>query len=178
MAKVPTRRRHKSTLDEEINLIPVMNLFMVLIPFLLLTAVFAKTAVIDIYLPAAAIASNDKVVKKAASAPTIVLTIHVTKKGFRFTGLGKGIGEIKTANNKYDFTALSKELVKLKEKYPTKEEVILLFEAATSYEVVVKMMDTTRELIEKKGEKSTRKHLFPLVSVGQTEVKDNKNKEK
>ena len=176
MARIPTRRRHKATLDEEINLIPVMNLFMVLIPFLLLTAVFAKTAIIDVYLPkAAGAALSDKTVKKAA-APGAVLTIQVTAKGFRFTGLGRGVADIGKRDGKYDFTALSKALVKLKAKYPAKEEVILLFEPTTPYETVVKMMDTTRELIEKSGKKSSRKTLFPLVSVGQSDAGKKKNK--
>jgi biopolymer transport protein ExbD len=176
VARIPTRRRHKATLDEEINLIPVMNLFMVLIPFLLLTAVFAKTAIIDVYLPTAASALSDKTAKKAARAPGAVLTIQVTAKGFKFTGLGTGIKAIAKRGGKYDFTALSKALVKLKAKYPAKEEVILLFEPTTSYETVVKMMDTTRELIEKSGKKSSRKTLFPLVSVGQSDAGKKKNK--
>ena len=51
MSRRPTARRRLSSLSPDLDLIPVMNLFMVLIPFLLLTAVFAKTVAIDIYLP-------------------------------------------------------------------------------------------------------------------------------
>ncbi len=36
---------------EDVNLIPLLNIFTIVIPFVLLTAVVAKTAIIDIFLP-------------------------------------------------------------------------------------------------------------------------------
>ncbi len=56
--------RKKEWVEEEMDLKPFMNLMVVLIPMLLLSAEFAKIAVIDIKLPEARGSQTDKAVKK------------------------------------------------------------------------------------------------------------------
>ena len=140
MARKPSRRRHKDFLGTDINLIPVMNLFMVLIPFLLLTAVFANTTIIDIRLPQEKMKASEK---KNITADDI-LTVHVTPTGFRFSGLGKHLSAINKKGGSYDFDALSKALSSLKDSHKSSEEVILMFQPETPYETVIKSMDATR----------------------------------
>lgn len=138
-----------------------MNLFMVLVPFLLLTAVFAKTAAIDIYLPQ--ISEGEA----AKSAPREVLTVRLNKNGFAFGGLGRSIAPVEKKNDAYDFETLSERLLELKKNHPDKDEVVLLFDPATPYELVIKLMDATREAVTKESGIPARKRLFPLVSVGE-----------
>ena len=45
--------------------------------------------------------------------------------------------------------------------------MILLFDPATPYELVIKLMDATREAVTKESGIPIRKRLFPLVSVGE-----------
>ena len=51
MAARPSVRRRRNEFNGEVNLIPLMNVFCILIPFLLLTAVFVQLSVIDTQLP-------------------------------------------------------------------------------------------------------------------------------
>ena len=164
MKKPISKRRHVQT-DGDLNLTPVMNIFMVLIPFLLLTAVFAKTAVIDIYLPRT---SSEGV---AASAPSEILSVTLTDDGFKLGGLGRNAPFVPKKNGNYDFASLSESLLKLKENYPDKNEVVLLFPQNAPYEIVIKLMDSTRETYVADGDRKARKVLFPLVSVGEAPVK-------
>ena len=161
MSRRPTARRRLSSLSPDLDLIPVMNLFMVLIPFLLLTAVFVKTAVIDIYLPQI---SEEET---AVSAPHQALTIRLNKNGFTFGGLGRTLAPVEKKGETYDFKLLSERLLELKKNHPDKDEVILLFDPATPYELVIKLMDATREAVTKESGIPIRKRLFPLVSVGE-----------
>src|SRR3989304_690968 len=47
----PSKKRHRHLVAGDVNLIPLLNIFTIVIPFVLLTTVFAKTAIIDMYLP-------------------------------------------------------------------------------------------------------------------------------
>lgn len=161
MPRRPTARRRLSSISPDLDLIPVMNLFMVLIPFLLLTAVFAKTVAIDIYLPQI---SEEETVRPA---PHEVLTVRLSKNGFTFGGLGRTLAPVEKKGERYDFELLSKKLLELKKNHPDKNEVILLFDPATPYELVIKLMDATRETATKENGIAIRKNLFPLVSVGE-----------
>jgi len=51
MARKPSERRHLEEPDNDLNLIPMMNLICLLIPFLLLSAEFIKIAVINVSSP-------------------------------------------------------------------------------------------------------------------------------
>lgn len=157
MAYRPSNRRHLKPSSEDLNLTPIMNVFMIIIPFLLLTAVFAKTAIIDIYLPQEAGSSS---ATDTASEPQ-VLTVSVTDSGFELGGVGNGM-VIPKVSDRYDFKQLSEELTKIKERYPEKEDIVLLIQQNLPYETVVKIMDTARETDGKE-----RKPLFPLVSLGE-----------
>lgn len=163
MARRPSRKRHSSDIGEDINLTPVMNLFMVLIPFLLLTAVFASTAIIDVRLPQEAMAASEK----KDVTPGDILTINVTRDGFSFSGLGAGTKSVKKINNRYDFDTLSNRLIAIKDKTPEAEEVIILFIPDTSYELVIKLMDTARDALTSVDGKKVRRTLFPVVSLGE-----------
>ncbi|MEE9614954.1 MAG: biopolymer transporter ExbD [Thermodesulfobacteriota bacterium] len=167
MARRPTRRLHKNPVWTDLNLIPVMNLFMVLIPFLLLSAVFARTAIIDVYLPRDVPESAE-----TAAVPGDVLTVHITEKGFAFSGLGEGTPPVGKKDGFFDFGLLTANLLEIKGQYPDREEVILLFEPSTPYELVVKTMDATRERITSENGRVIRDPLFPLVSVGEHTERD------
>ncbi|MCK4738817.1 MAG: biopolymer transporter ExbD [Deltaproteobacteria bacterium] len=167
MAHRPTSRRKRNVDADagDLNLTPVMNLFMVIIPFLLMTAVFVNTTIIEIHLPQESKAPQAPSDKKVTEDD--ILTIGLTAKGFTFSGLGKRIATIKKKDGKFDFISLQKKLVELKKKHPTKEEVVLLFKADAPYDLVIDTMDATRIALVKNGETTTKQNLFPMVSVGE-----------
>ncbi len=155
MANRPSRRRHTHSESDDLNLTPMIDIFIIIIFFLLLTAVFARTAIIDIYLPQEGGASNQ------SAAESEVLTIKITEKGFELGGIGGQSFIPKTGEN-LDFKELTNQLINIKDKYPQKEDVVLLFDPATPYEIVIKVMDASRETTE-----GTKRTLFPLVSLAE-----------
>ncbi len=159
---MPSKRRHHSILAEDINLIPILNIFMIIIPFLLLTAVFTKTSIIDIYLPQEGQEAKDN---KFSQIPQI-LTVKVMEMGFELGGIGNGILIPKMGGN-LDFKQLANELRKLKDKYPDEEDVVLLFDPNVSYDLIINVMDATREISDVIEGKTVKKLLFPLVSLGE-----------
>lgn len=159
MAYRPSKRRHLKPSSDELNLTPIMNVFMIIIPFLLLTAVFAKTAIIDIYLPHEA---GNSSATDTPSEPQ-VLTVSVTDSGFEVGGIGNGTA-IPKVSDRYDFKQLSEELAKIKERYPDKEDIVLLIQQNLPYDTIVKVMDVARETSERE-----RKPLFPLISLGEAD---------
>lgn len=66
--------------DPELDLLPIMNLFSILIPFLLSVAVFQKMAVIDINMPPTSTKTNP-----VLEVPTeeLNLTVSITKTGLQ-----------------------------------------------------------------------------------------------
>ncbi len=162
MAYRPSRRSHNHGHGTELNIIPLMNVFVIIIPFLLLTAVFAKTSMIEIFL-----AQQDAVVNASSKKQDQgYLTVKVLKRGFVLDGIGKGI-VIRRKNGKLNYERLSTMLQKLKDRHPRVQEVAILLNPSLSYESVVKVMDVTREAEVTRDGKTTRRVLFPLVSLGE-----------
>jgi biopolymer transport protein ExbD len=174
VARKPSRRFHKDPLKSGLDLVPVMNLFMVLIPFLLLSAVFAKTAIIDVHLPR----QDDAKREASRVTPADILTIRVSEKGLAFGGLGKDIGFIGSAGGSLDFALMSEKLLGLKELNPSSREAIILFSGNTPYDIVIKTMDAAREITRVKDGNTVRYRLFPLISVGEHMVPENIKKDK
>ncbi len=152
------RRRHKIPPDD-INIVPLMNVFVIIIPFLLLTAVFAKTAIIDIMLP-------QETQSAVTSKDNKFLSIQVKKKGFRLIGIGGG-KFIAKQEGAYDFETLTAYLTRLKQIHPKHQEVILLFDKSVSYELVINVMDASRGTTQVVDGEEVDFELFSIVSLGE-----------
>lgn len=158
MAYRPSKRRHTHSESDDLNLTPMIDIFIIIIFFLLLTAVFAKTAIIDMYLPQEGGASG-----QSNNVPE-VLSIKVTEKGFELGGIGGGSIIPRTEGN-LDFKELTKQLSVIKDKHPQKEDVVLLFDSGIQYDTVVRVMDACRETSDTL--ESAKRMLFPLVSLAE-----------
>ncbi|MBI5235309.1 MAG: biopolymer transporter ExbD [Deltaproteobacteria bacterium] len=163
MAIRPSKSRRHVDAVTDIDLTPVMNVFIIIIPFLLLTAVFAKTAIIDVYLPQE---GGEQTGASVQQTPKIPLIIKVTGAGFTLDGLGKGIHVPKGASD-YDYKRLAERLSELKDSHPQNEEAIILFEPKIRYEIVIKVMDASRETHYLKDGINVKRALFPAVSLGE-----------
>jgi len=131
--------------DAEINITPVMNVFVILIPFLLLTASFVKIAIIDFSLPSAE-QSSPNVLNKNDLKQLTVLVVSIDPKGFQVKTSEKKLPPVKKINAKFDYNALGDRLKSVKKKYPKLEDVIISPDATIKYETIVKVMDKCREV--------------------------------
>jgi biopolymer transport protein ExbD len=145
---------------EELLLVPMIDIFTVLVTFLLMTAVFSRTVILELKLPP----SNAEFVPPP---PGLQLEVVVRKNALVVDD--RNSGPLATfANNDagYDYDALSKYLQQVKSKFPDKTDATVLLEPDIPYDVVVQVMDRTRVLEVNAGLDVLQYELFPDVSLG------------
>jgi biopolymer transport protein ExbD len=148
MAFPASKRRHLTQDETTLNIVPVLNLFSTLIPFLLLCAVFASTAVLQLSLPEAAEGGNEENLteqEKKTEKETLNLSVVITDKGFTIAGTGAVLPSIPKVGGKYNLDELKKQLKKVKEKFPFQEDVILVCEQDIIYDLIIQVMDIAIE---------------------------------
>jgi len=151
-------RRHRIPPDE-MNITAFMNLMVILVPFLLITAVFTRMAILELNLPAGGGGGPDN--KKLQLEVTI--REDTLELGERSSGVLKRIA--RTAKG-YDYKTLSLALQGIKERYPDMTQATILPEPNTPYDILVQVMDTVRVVSSVSGGAVTRYELFPDISIG------------
>lgn len=170
--------KHKARLEDakDLDLVPIMNLVTILIPFLLMAAQFVHLAVIDSTLPA--IGPPVETTEKP-DEPPLNLTVIVTDQGYTVAGAtavlppptGEGGPTIPCVEagcptpDSYDVKELTRLLGLVKDEFPDEENVIMVPESRIAYEVIVRTMDATREDVSNKGPEGKPRELFPYVVI-------------
>ena len=153
------RKKGQQKSSGELNIMPFMNLMVILLPFLLITAVFSRTAVLELNLPGPS-ASEDP-------AQTLALEITVRddriEVGDRTTGL---LTELKNDDQGYAVAGLSAYLTQVKARFPDKVDATLLVEPDVSYDAVVQVMDAVRSVPTMTNGAQVAAELFPEISIG------------
>jgi biopolymer transport protein ExbD len=149
MAFQPSKRKEKalSSLVEETDLdvTPIMNILVILIPFLVSMAVFTQIAAISFSLPPAATEDEEPEEEKKKDNATLDISIAITDKGFTITGTRQVLPLIPKRNGKYNLPALNKVLREIKMRYPRQEDIVLIIEGDVFYEDIVAVMDLCRD---------------------------------
>ncbi|MFH1468063.1 MAG: biopolymer transporter ExbD [Pseudomonadota bacterium] len=146
-----------------LDLMPVMNLVALLIPMLLVTAQAVGLAVIDSSVPAI-------VGDREPTDPGLQLSLAVTDQGLTVASAQPLPFEVPEGPTlpcaaqpcevgDYDYDGLTRLLAQVKDVHPDEESLILVPEDQVPFEVLVRVMDASREQI---GEDGTRS-LFPAV---------------
>ena len=158
------RRANQET--AELNITAFMNLMVILVPFLLITAVFSRLAVLELNLPGSSTEATDP------QEQTFQLEVIVRKDKIEVGDRNQGLLGVypNTEEGEYDYDALSEKLSQLKKRYPTKTDASILLEQDIEYNTLVQVMDRVRveELIEE--ESVVRNDLFPDISIGDAPV--------
>jgi len=144
----------------ELDITAFMNLIVVLVPFLLSTAVFSRLAIVQLNVP---VASAEVTALKDTFQLEIVIrrdSIEVGDQG------GAPLRRIAKTSAGYDYAELSVLMQQLKERFPSKAESAILSEPDTSYDVLVQVMDAVRSAKVTQGKASSQLDLFPNISVG------------
>ncbi len=153
------RRLRKHVAEVEVT--AFINLIVVLVPFLLSTAVFTRMAVLDVNLPAQ---SNSV---EQVKANDLKLEIAIRPDALDVADrLGGLIQRIALVNGHYDTQELGTLMKTIKAKFPDTTAVTVLAQPNTSYDVLVQVMDAVRESQVMVGSKVQRTALFPDISIG------------
>jgi biopolymer transport protein ExbD len=150
------RRRSKEA--PELEMTTFMNLMVVLVPFLLITAVFSRITIVELDLPSAK--------GPAPSTPTFRVEVVVREAGLEIMDGTQVIAAIPKEDDVYDLSKLSDYLVAIKQEYPQKEDASVLLEPDIEYDHLIQVMDTVRSVEIQDGEQTTRADLFTVISIG------------
>jgi biopolymer transport protein ExbD len=152
MARRKWKKRQSLETDimELLNLTPMMDVFTVLVVFLLITAVFTSITIMELSVPTSSGGP-------AANRPNFAIEVIVRKAGLEIANGASVAATIPKQDDKYDLKKLSEMLQGLKARYPEKEDATVLMEPKVEYDHLVQVMDAVR------GAKAP---LFPKISIG------------
>jgi biopolymer transport protein ExbD len=151
----------------ELNITAFMNLMVILVPFLLITAVFSRLAVLELNLPGSSTEPADP--QEQVFQLEVIIREDKIEVGDRNQGL---LGVYPNDVDGYDFDALGSKLAELKTRYPAKTDAAILLEQDIAYETLVRVMDTVRIAETVEDNAVVRSDLFPNISIGDAPVQD------
>jgi biopolymer transport protein ExbD len=156
-------RRNRHAVSAELNITAFMNLMVILVPFLLITAVFSRLAVLELNLPTA----DSELAEEVEPEFQLEITVRegAIEVGDRNAGL---LSRLDNTDAGYDLAGLSRYLQRVKQQFPDKANATVLLEQNISYQVLVEVMDTVR-VVERSDPVSAvaaRYELFPEISIG------------
>jgi biopolymer transport protein ExbD len=161
------KRRTKGP-AHEIDVTTFLNLMVVLVPFLLITAVFSRLTIVELNLPSSAGGATSE-------ADTFRVEVIVRDNGIEITNGTSIIASIPKTDDEYDFQTLSDFMVELKRSYPAHDAASVLMEARIPYDYLIQTMDVVRsvevpiegDLVDDEEEPQTELvALFTEISVG------------
>src|SRR5262249_21269353 len=145
----------------DLLLVPMIDIFTVLVTFLLMTAVFSRTVVLELNLPASQTEFREP-------PPGLVLEVIVRKDGLQVSDRNSGplTPPFPKVNDQYNYDGLTECLKRVKAKFPEKTEATILLEPDTPYDTLVQVMDRVRVFESGSGISTVQAELFPDISIG------------
>ncbi|RPH54725.1 MAG: biopolymer transporter ExbD [Lysobacterales bacterium] len=152
----------------EVMLVPMIDIFVVLVTFLLMTAVFSRITILQLDLPSADAGGPPAV-------PQFRLEVIVRESGFELTNGESLIAALPKVDGEYDWATLSQLTQQLKRENPDVNDASVLMARTVKYDYLIQVMDTIRSAnIASGGESAadstaatTRTELFPNIAVGE-----------
>jgi biopolymer transport protein ExbD len=160
-----TRRLRKGS--EALEVSAFINLIVVLIPFLLSTAVFSNMSVVELTLPAKS--SNWEGLKENDLKLEVVVRHDAIEVGDKIGGL---ILRIPNAADGPDLVTLNAEMFVIKNKFPDVTAASVLPEPNIPYDTLIHVMDAMRTgKTANGGTTVVDVDLFPAISIGDAPVR-------
>lgn len=154
-ARAVLRRDRRKKQVGELNLVPMIDILVVLVFFLLVNS--TGVSILGINLP-------DSTKQSEPDPNRQPLAVTVRGDGMVLTEGLNELGRFGSASEGYDFKALSERLLAVKTARPGETRITLLVEPATTHDTLVQTMDAVRITPDNGGR--TLRDLFPNISLG------------
>lgn len=132
------RKRFNEHVEQDLEVLPLMNLFVVLIPMLLLSAVFLEITVIRMNLPSDD-DSTDPSKREALALSVSILPGQWVVKGRALETLTIDRADVDAE------ASLGAALASIAVDHPDDHDVVIRSQDTTAYEAIVAVMDASRE---------------------------------
>lgn len=145
------RRRTRNEDMVELDMVPIMNMFLVLIPFLLMSASFFQLKAVDASVPV--LSQGNAGDASAADTICLTLVVNIGKEAIHLSALSPEADEtllstlertFPVTESGYPFPAFSAYLVELKKAYPKSDTLIVVPDDSIRYGTIVAAMDAAR----------------------------------
>lgn len=151
---------------EEMNITAFMNLMVVLVPFLLIGAVFSRLTVVELGLPDPDTLQSQEQIKLA-----LELVVRKDSVDIQDARLGL-IRRIENGANGVQWKSLRDVLIEVKRRFPNERGITLLLEPSIDYKTLIKAMDYVRSADVAQGVSVETIELFPDIALGAANVAD------
>lgn len=128
--------RFRKSVEGDLEILPLLNLFVALIPMMLLSAVFLEVSVVRMDLP----------VEGAGAGSTEMLDLAIRIEDGRYLIVGNTLEETEVLRvGDDDREALIEALRVVAEAHPENRSVRIVSRQATHYEEIIRVMDASRD---------------------------------
>lgn len=145
----------------ELNITAFLNLMVILVPFLLITAVFSRITVLELNLPALDAAAGEQ--------EEIDLQLQLIVRDDYLSLQDAHLGVIRQIDAKpegQDWQLLREVLLEVKQRFPEETDIALLLESSVSYKTMIEVMDRVKMTDVVNAGTLDTVELFPNVSIG------------
>lgn len=158
--KFPRRKHLQEAV--ELNITAFMNLMVILVPFLLITAVFSRMTVLELNLP-----TLDEAQENAQEELKLALQLVVRESSFDIQDANLGlIRRLERNPAGEDWKTFSQVLIEIKSRFPDEQNITLLLEPGVSYKTMIEVMDHVRSADVVQLASLETVELFPDISIG------------
>lgn len=159
VSKRVMRHHHRGRSSYDLNVVPMIDMMVMLVCFLVFSAVFTRTSILELNFPTANATIPDL-------PEGLQLEVVVRKSGIEVGDRNTGVLKVLPSTEQgYDLNGLAEYLLLVKSKYQDKQDASVLLEPEISYDTLVQVMDAVR-IYAPKGKNVVQTELFPEVSVG------------
>jgi biopolymer transport protein ExbD len=175
MLKRPSSRRRSNHSEVNINLIPMLDALVTMISFLMYTMAFLSFTMIESPIP---MVSSEENIQQLKERP-LQLTLTVNENDLLLWSPFDLIPQTTIPNKEDkspDLLKLHETLIGIKQKFPTENKIVLSPKSATSYDLIVSIIDTAKNFEktdpvivvknEKTGVEEQAKTIFGEVVFG------------
>jgi biopolymer transport protein ExbD len=134
----------------------------VLVPFLLITAVFSRITIVELNLPSG-------VGGAAQTEPPFRIEVIVRESGLALTDGKSVIANLPATEDGYDLAGLSSRAIELKDLHPEAKGASVLLEPDIEYDHLIQVMDAIRSArvpVEGSETETMQLALFTEISIG------------
>jgi len=154
----------------ELNITAFLNLMVILVPFLLITAVFSRITILELNLPV----KDAKAIQQDEINLQLELVVRPESLELRDATLGR-IKYLSTDQVKYNWGVLTDVLIEIKNRFPQEQKITLLLDPKVNYKTLIQVMDRVRiaEVVQLADVELME--LFPSISIGDAPDPDDNN---
>ena len=137
-----------------------MNLMVILVPFLLMTAVFSHMTILELNLP------KPEAGDAAGKKPSFDLKLVIRKDAISVLNGNNLLKKVPRLKTQHNFQLLSQVLKQVKVQYQDKTAITILSEPDMPYDILVGAMDASRSFFTFQEGNIIEAELFPDISIG------------